>query len=150
MGFLGDLFGGGGDANTTNTSTNTTTVRDIGLTGQNATDALLYLNQTTYEGLKGLNQSYVNTIDKGFGFGQYTMGSAANVFNQTVSVANETLANLTNAARDVAQRNINAGLQQSSPITVIPAATSTAGRPESNTWLYLVGGVAVAYFLFSE
>ena len=149
MGFLSEIFGGGGSANTTNTSTSTTNVRDIGLTGQNATDALLYLNQTTYESLKGLNQSYTNTIEKGFNFGAYALDSSAKVFNQTVSSANETLANITNAARDVAQRNINAGLSQSSPITQIPAASSSGGE-KSNTWIYVAAGAVILFFFMKD
>lgn len=144
------LFGGdeSSSADTITNTTNNTTTRDIGLTGQNAVDALLFINQTTFEGLKGLGNTVASTYDKSFDFGKYVMGTSADIFNQSTARVSESLANITNAARDISQRNIASSVGQAVPIQDIPAATAsvpTNSKSGVQTWL-IVGAVAIAGF----
>lgn len=141
-------------ANNTNTTTNNTSVNDIGFTGQNAVDIIrnlsdnaswanFYANNTaqnaTNQGASLANQfaqlgaataagfgaNQVENARLGYTFGSDTITSSLAVVDRVSARSSETLANQINAVRDFTQRGFNAGLGATAPIQSLPAATSS-------------------------
>jgi len=132
------------NANTENRSyvTNTTTTRDIGLTGAAAVDVYRYLAETTQRTNQGSFDLSANVI--------HDLAHA----QDTATIATEnTLGAIINATQDFSQRAIAAGTGQATPVQAIGPASGVAANAGSEKGiLYLtIGALALGVFaLFKD
>ena len=123
-------MGSESSSNTTNISNNNQ-VYNVGLTGQNAVDALGRISQ----GLESVTARATAVQQSAFDFQR-------SVINQGGASLNSLIA----AAQDVSARSIAAGTGQATPI--VP--TTEGSGVKNPTALVLVAGLAVAVFAFGK
>jgi len=129
-------------SNTTNNYTTSTSLRDIGFTGEQGVAVLNTLTEGVVRGLASVvNASENNTnqtrglltdivassersIDRSYEFSRNTVDQSAILFDRTASRTQDTLNGIINATRDFSQRAISASTGQDTPLQTLNAASN--------------------------
>lgn len=140
------------EANTTNVSstTNSTSTRDIGFTGQQGADILgsfiaaarsLSQSGFDYSG-RAINDNLgfsSGVTSGGFSLTNSVSSRALDTVDRTAMRTEEGLNNLINATRDFSQRSISAATGQSTPLQTLVGATTGASETAPTSPLLWIG-----------
>lgn len=125
-------FGGKSTQQANTTSTNQTTVRDIGFTGAQAVNVLNTLFRTSADVQKA-----------GFTFSSGTVDNSLLAVERVSQDTTQTLANVINATRDFSQRAISASSGQSTPLAKVDSASAGGDNIGKIALLVAIAGTAI-------